>query len=425
MKFILFFILPLIYALDDFFIGVSTSSFQIEGQLPGITIWDKFLSERPYLTPVGNATNHFLLFKEDVKMMYDLGIKHYRFSISWTRIMPYEWNVIDKDGIQFYHNLLDELHKYNITPYVTLYHWDEPAYLYPSWTRPEMVEYFLNYSKLMFKEYDSKVKHWMTINEPLTTANQGYGNGGFAPGIKNQQILAGHHQLLAHAHVGYYYKTHYNGSIGIPINSNWYEPIDQYSWQQANNQLQWNLGWFAQPLFTGQYPDIMKESTTPFTPEEQHMLMNSYDFFALNHYTTYYVNQYGQGSTDPSWTPAQSSWLFDAPIGMNRVLHYISENYNNTLPIYITECGFSMRNDRQDDVDRIHYLSGYLNETIKCIDDGINVKGFFVWSFLDNFEWASGYNEKFGIVYVDRNTFKRTPKNSAYMIKNRILTSHQ
>lgn len=419
MKFLLYFILPLIYAIDDFFTGVSTSALQTEGNLPGISVWDKFISDRPYLTPVGNATNSFYLYKKDIKLMYDLGIRHYRFSISWTRIMPNKLNEIDPKGIQFYHNVLDELHKYNITPYVTIYHWDEPQYLYPSWINPKMVDYFVNYSKILFQEYNHKVKFWMTINEPLTTANQGYGDGSFAPGITNSKYIAGHHQLLAHAYVADFYKKHYKGKIGIAINSNWYEPTDNNAVGQAHDALMYNFGWFAEPLFKGEYPDVLKGVAPQFLPKEKQLLMNSYDFFALNHYTTYLINDNGQYSTDWSWPSAQSNWLFDVPWGINRILHAISQ-YNSTLPIYVTEFGFSMKNDQHNDVDRIHYLSGYINETKKAVKEGINVKGIFVWSFLDNFEWASGYREKFGIVYVDRNTYERIPKKSAYFIQSLI-----
>ena len=143
------------------FIGTATSSYQIEGHTPGISIWDTFTQSRN-LELVGNATNHYLLYKDDVKLMYDLNFRNYRFSISWTRIMPYKFNETDPTGIQFYHDLLDELHKYNITPYLTLYHWDLPEYLSPGWTNSQIVEQFLTYSKLMFKEYDSKVQYWIT-----------------------------------------------------------------------------------------------------------------------------------------------------------------------------------------------------------------------------------------------------------------------
>jgi beta-glucosidase len=349
--------------------------------------------------------------------MYDLGIRNYRFSISWTRIMPYNLNYINEEGIEFYHNLLDELYDYNITPYVTLYNWDLPNYLSPGWIYSNITDFFLEYSKIIFREYHYKVKFWITINEPLTTALQGYGSGIFAPGLENLQYLAGHYQLLAHGKVAKYYKENYNGKIGITLNSNWYEPkdTDPKSIENACKETIKNLGWFADPLFFGKYPDEIAQLTPAFTQDEQNMLKNSSDFLGLNHYTSYYVDYEGHITVDPTWTVAQSNWLYNAPFGMSKILHFIKVRYGN-IPVYITECGFSMRRDNLIDIDRISYLSGYLKEAERCEKEGLNVKAFFMWSFLDNFEWASGYNETFGIVYVDRETFERKPKLSAYLI---------
>jgi beta-glucosidase/6-phospho-beta-glucosidase/beta-galactosidase len=403
-------------------IGSATSAYQIEGHLPGVSIWDTF-TQIKNLQPVGNASNHYLLYKDDVKLMYDLNLRNYRFSISWTRIMPHKWNVIDNNGIQFYHNLLDELSLYNITPYVTLYHWDLPEYLSPGWINPEIVEYFLNYSKIIFSEYDSKVKFWMTINEPLTTSLQGYETGEFAPGLRSLKYLSGHYQLLAHAYVASFYKEHYNGKIGIVLNANWFIPKNNntLSHQKAHIALMKNFGWFADPIFFGNYPkEILEDAGNtlpPFTEEEKLMLASSSDFLGLNHYTSYYIDEKGDISVDPNWTRAQSSWLYSVPYGMYKILHFIKDRYGN-IPIYITECGFSMKSDTHLDVDRIQYLTGYLSQVIKSEKEGVNVKIFFVWSLLDNFEWASGYNETFGIVYVDNinKNYTRIPKKSALIL---------
>jgi len=410
---------------NAYFIGSSTSAYQIEGHQPGICIWDKF-TKTHNLKQVGNATNHYLLYKNDVKLMYDLNFRNYRFSMSWTRIMPYKWNEINDEGIQFYHNLLDELKVNNITPFVTMYHWELPNYIQEEiggWSSPNIIEYFFNYSKILFNEYNNKVNYWITINEPLTTSKQGYGEGTFAPGIKseNEMYLSGHYQLLSHAYVANYYKRNYNGKIGIAINSNWYEPKDNNSKIEANKELMRNLGWFAEPLFFGEYPDVIKNKTPKFTDYQKILLINSLDFFGLNHYTTYYVDSIGEMSEDPLWLHGQSNWLYAVPLGMNRILNFIKNRYGS-IPIYITECGFSMRNDNYYDTDRIHYLAGYLFETIKAINTGINVKGFFIWSFLDNFEWASGYNETFGIVEVNMTTCERKPKKSALIMSNLIDT---
>jgi len=415
---------------ESFFIGTSTSAYQIEGSQPGVSIWDRFTEERN-LQPVGNATNHYHLYKEDIKLMSALGFKHYRMSISWTRIMPYRWGEINQEGIQFYHNIFDELLVFNITPFVTIYHWELPDYIQQEiggWSDPRIVGYYMNYSKVLFNEYGERVKYWITINEPLTTSIQGYGTGTFAPGIRSvsEQYLSGHYQLLAHAHVANYYRLTYGekGSIGIAINSNWYEPVDidnERSVSIAKSEVMKNLGWFTDPLFFGRYPKELDGLVPEFTLSERILLENSIDFFGLNHYTSYQVNSQGEITVDHKWVQAQSTWLFDVPFGIYNILAFIKDRYGD-IPIYITESGFSMKNDTINDIDRINYLNKYILETLKCIDDKqVNVKGFFVWSFLDNFEWSSGYNETFGIVYVNRTDFQRIPKNSALILRDYMI----
>lgn len=412
-----------------FFIGTSTSAYQIEGHQPGLCIWDSFTKNRN-LEPVGNATNHYLLYKEDIKLIHDLGFRDYRMSISWTRIMPNRMGEINMEGIQFYNNIFDELERYNITPYVTIYHWELPEYVQQEiggWSDPRIIEYYTNYSKILFDEYAHRIRYWITINEPLTTSIQGYGTGTFAPGIKSEreQFLSAHYQLLAHAHVANYYRLTYGdyGSIGIAINSNWYEPIDinnQLSVIIAKREVMKNLGWFTDPLFFGKYPNELNGLVPEFTLSEKILLRNSIDFFGLNHYTSYLINNKGEITVDPNWVQATSTWLYDVPFGIYNILAFIKDRYGD-IPIYITESGFSMKNDTINDIDRINYLNNYILETLKCIDEKkVNVKGFFVWSLLDNFEWSSGYNETFGIIYVNRTDYSRIPKNSALLLRDYI-----
>ena len=413
------------FANNDFFIGTATSSYQIEGHNIGETIWDKFTTERN-LHPVGNATNFYLNYKNDIKMMNQLGFKHFRLSISWTRIMPFEWGEINKEGIKFYHNVIDTCLAYNITPYVTLYHWDLPQYIddeFDGWLDISIVPLFLEYSKLMFREYGFKVKHWMTINEPLTTSNQGYGpTCNFAPGKCSNQnrYVSARNQLLAHAMVGNYYKHHYDGEIGIVLNSNWIEAMNPQSEYHAKFQMDDSLGLFLEPLLNGTFPKSIEHRVTPFSSRQIEILKDSYTFIGINHYTTYIVNELGQISTSPDWFQAQSTWLYDAPRGISELMYYLRDYYHINFPILITECGFSQKNDSLVDFERVHYLSGYINQIMDCRKNGMtNIEGFFIWSLLDNFEWASGYNETFGIVHVDfEKNYKRTPKLSAQFMKS-------
>lgn len=417
------FLLPSV--VSSMFIGAATSSLQIEGHNNGKTIWDDFLNEHNY-HPINNASNHFLQYEQDFQLLKDMGSTDYRFSISWSRIMPNHWLEIDPEGIQFYHNIIDTLLSLNITPYVTLYHWELPHYLNTEeingWLDSRIIYYFLDYSILMFEEYGDKVKHWMTINEPLTTSLQGYGETcSFAP-LKcsfENQYLSAHNQLLAHAHVGHYYRTHYLGDIGLVINSNWFEPTNEFAITYAQEWMEKTLGWFLHPIIYGQYPPSLTNFTTTFTEQEKLLLLNSYTFVGINHYTSYYVNENNHIRTDPNWLQSKASWLYVTPFGIRKLFQYIRDYYNITIPIYITECGMPQVKDPILDLDRVYYLSSYLYEIQQLNYE--NIKGFFVWSLLDNFEWTQGYNESFGIINVDyENNYTRTPKLSYYFLKNYI-----
>lgn len=419
---ILVFLVNLPSIVNSLFIGAATSSYQIEGHNKGVTIWDEFTFEHN-LQSVNNASNHYLQYKEDIKLLSEMGSKHYRFSISWSRIMPYYWNGIDEEAIDFYHNVIDECLCYNITPYVTLYHWDLPYYLNTEsingWLDENIIYYFKQYSILMFEEYGNKVKNWMTINEPLTTSRQGYGmDCSFAPykcSIENQFISA-HYQLLAHAHVGYYYLNNYNGDIGLVMNTNWFEPKNANSVNNSNLLMDENLGWFLEPLLNGTYPACLDNFTQSFTFHERNLLKNSFTFLGINHYTTYYINENKEISVDPNWITTNASWLYNVPFGARKVFNYINDRYCDNIPIYITECGMPQLREGLMDIERVSYLSSYIFEIMNSYNK--NIKGFFTWSLLDNFEWARGYNETYGIINIDyENNYKREPKLSYYWLQ--------
>jgi beta-glucosidase len=417
---------------SSFFLGVATSAYQVEGYNPGISIWDVYTREH-FLHNVENATDHFHRFREDIKNMYDLGFRNYRFSISWTLIMPRKMRIVDPAGVRFYHEMIDECLRWNITPYITLYHWDLPQYIdddYNGWLNRDIVDLFLQYSQVVFREYAGKVHHWITINEPLTTSIQGYGIGcNFAPGKCSSPrnfYLSVRYQLLAHAEVACYYKQNYgDGDIAIVLNSNWVESLNAgKAREQSMLAMDRMLGIFLEPILYGRYPASLENETMPFTENEQEKLRSSFTYLAINHYTSFYVDENGTTSINSEWPHAKSSWLYDAPFGIQKLMYYLRDHYHvsNEVPIIITECGFSQRNDGIVDLERTHYLLGYLAAVQECREEGgmTNIEGFFVWSFLDNFEWASGYNETFGIVYVDRrnNSYARQNKLSANVLKN-------
>ena len=444
----------------DFVWGTATSAYQIEGGYnadgKGPSIWDAFctIPNRIKNSESGNvAIDHYSRFREDVQLLKSQGFKAYRFSIAWTRILPEGKGEVNEAGIQFYSDLIDELLTNDIEPWVTLYHWDLPLALQmegDGWLNPEIIEHFTEYARLCFDRFGDRVKHWISLNEPWVVAILGYGQGVFAPGrtSNTEPYLAAHHLLLAHANAVQVYRSefgHQNGQIGISNNCDWREPLTNKpeDIEAAQRALLFFLGWFADPIYLGDYPQVMKdrlsERLPKFTEAEKKLLKDSSDFFGLNHYTTMYAadedlsesdaNVYGNGglsedqdvalSHDESWELTSFNWAV-VPWGCKKMLHWIRERYGNP-PIIITENGFACDDTLQDgtvdDADRARYFKSYLEACHEAIQEGVALKGFFAWSMFDNFEWASGYSVRFGINYVDYNTLQRVPKTSAKWFK--------
>ncbi len=450
---------------SNFIWGAATSAYQIEGAYnadgKGESIWDKFCNIPGNIKHNDHgkiACNHYYCYKEDVAIMKNLGIKHYRFSISWSRILPYGSGEENIAGITFYNNLISELLAAGIQPWVTLYHWDLPNVLEESingWQGgAKIVQAFVNYSDTCFKHFGDRVKNWITINESWVVAILGYGHGVFAPGkiSKDYPYQVGHNLLLAHAYAVQLYRTKYQplqkGQIGITNNCDWREPLTKspFDVAAAERALQFFLGWFADPVYFGDYPQIMKDRLgnrlPQFTNAEKELLKGSTDFFGLNHYTTMYAADssgvngagtvYGNGglsedqdvilSVNNDWGLTDMHWAI-VPWGLKKLLHWINNRYNNP-PIFITEngCAFNddLENNTMNDKRRIEFFEGYLKAMHEAITEGVNVQGYFIWSLLDNFEWALGYDKQFGIIHVDLKTQVRTLKASAYWYKNVI-----
>ncbi|WP_411032189.1 GH1 family beta-glucosidase [Spongiimicrobium sp. 3-5] len=449
----------------DFIWGSATSSYQIEGAASeggrAWSIWDAFAHtpDRTANNEHGDmACDHYHRYKEDVKLMADLGLKAYRFSISWSRIQPDGQGAVNEEGIQFYSDLIDELLKYNITPWVTLYHWDLPLALHTEkdgWLNPEIADYFGTYADICFSRFGDRVKNWITLNEPWVVSILGYADGVFAPGrkSKDEPYLVAHQLLRSHGKAVKIYREKYEktqqGTIGITNNCDWREPLTDTPEDVAAAQkaLEFFLGWFADPIYFGDYPKSMRDKLgdrlPKFSEEDKEMLLGSSDFFGLNHYTTLYAadapsgpaaenNVYGNGgifedqrvalSADPEWKTTAMQWPV-APWGCQKLLEWIKDRYQNP-PLYITENGCAYNdeivNGEIKDTERLDFLNGYLSACHKAIGNGVNLKGYFVWSFMDNFEWALGYSKRFGIHYMDYETLERTPKNSALWFKEVI-----
>lgn len=448
---------------EDFIWGTATSSYQIEGAAnidgKGPSIWDAFCSipGKIQKNDTGDiACDHYHKFKEDIQLMKNMGVKAYRFSIAWARIMPTGKDTVNEKGIQFYSDLIDELLKAGIEPWVTLYHWDLPLALQmenDGWLGDSISDHFSAYANLCFDRFGDRVKNWITLNEPWVVAILGYGQGVFAPGrISNSEpYLAAHNLILAHAKAVKLYRhnySHQKGQIGISNNCDWREPLtdSEQDKEAAERALQFFLSWFADPIYKGDYPKVMKERLgdrlPEFTETEKEMIKGSSDFFGLNHYTTMYASHsdgndaeesvYGNGgisedqdvnlSLDKNWDLTLMQWAV-VPWGCHKLLKWISERYDYPN-IYITENGCAYPDElidgKVDDQKRLDFYKGYLQACSQAIKEGVQLKGYFAWSFMDNFEWASGYEKRFGLHYVDFDTLERIPKKSALWFKEVI-----
>ncbi len=442
---------------DGFTWGSATSSYQIEGAWneggKGLSIWDAFVRtpKKVYEGHTGDrACDHYHRFREDVELMADMGLQAYRFSISWPRIQPAGYGEPNPEGIRFYSELIDALLERGIEPWVTLYHWDLPLALqmeHDGWLGDEIVKSFVRYAEICFEHFGDRVKHWITLNEPWVVAVFGYGKGVFAPGrvSRSEPYRAAHNLLRAHAHAVDAYRREFRdeqeGVIGITNNCDWREPLSDTLEDRAAAQtaLEFFLGWFADPIYLGDYPETMRmrvdERLPKFSLEDRYLLKDSSDFFGLNHYTTMYVSRPDPGeeveeevyansgiaedqdvrlSIDPEWDKTDFGWSV-VPWGCRKLLQWVDERYNKP-PIYLTENGCSYLDSLEDgavkDERRIAYLEAYLGACHDAIDENVDLRGYFLWSLMDNFEWAHGYSQRFGIHHVDFDTLERIPKAS-------------
>ncbi len=444
---------------DNFLWGAATAAYQIEGAWAtdgrGPSIWDAF-SHTPGKTHEGDtgdvACDHYHRIEEDVALMRKLGLKCYRFSISWSRIMPQGRGEVNEKGIAFYNKLINTLVANDIEPWVTLFHWDLPLALQMEMDgllNPEIAHEFANYGRLCFERFGDRVKNWITLNEPWCSAFLGHGNGYFAPGrvSDTEPYIAAHNLLRAHAYIVDIYRREFQpaqeGQIGITNNCDWREPLTDSAEDKAAAQraLEFFLGWFADPVYFGDYPASMRERVGERLPEfsekDAALLKGSSDFFGLNHYTTMMAAQpseeisgmgdiKGNGglsadqqvalSDDPSWEKTDMGWNI-VPWGCRKLLEWIDERYDHP-PIYITENGCAMpgeddKNVALNDLKRRDFLKSYLEACHEAIDNGVDLRGYMTWSLLDNFEWALGYSRRFGLHWVDYKTGERAAKISA------------
>ncbi|KAJ7982476.1 Beta-glucosidase [Quillaja saponaria] len=473
-----------------FIFGTASSAYQYEGAASkggrGSSIWDTYTHKYPEkIADRSNgdvAVDHYNRYKEDVAIMKNMNWDAYRFSISWSRILPKGKldGGINREGIEYYNNLINDLIANDLQPFVTLFHWDVPQALedeYGGFLSPNIVNDFRDFAELCFKEFGDRVMKWITLNEPWSFSMGGYAGNGRpqAPGCcsdwqslnctggdsRTEPYLVSHHQLLAHSAAVKLYKANYQtlqrGFIGITLTSHWFEPLtnDILDRDAQGRALDFMFGWFMEPLTKGDYPYSMRylvgNRLPKFSKEESELLKQSFDFIGLNYYTANYVShapylrnssQLGIQTDSLAKLSTQrngmeigprfgSNWLYVYPRGFRNLLLYTKRKYNNPI-LYITENGVAEKNDPSlsleealMDTYRIDYYYRHLYYLLSAIKNGANVKGYFAWSLLDNFEWSSGYDERFGINFVDyKHGLKRHAKLSSYWFTN-FLRRHE
>ncbi|KAJ7201376.1 beta-glucosidase, partial [Mycena pura] len=452
----------------NFLWGFATASFQIEGSTDvdgrGKCIWDDF-SRLPGKTRDGRngdeATDSYKLWRDDIALLKQYGVKTYRFSLSWSRIIPLGGrnDPVNPKGIEFYSKFIDALLANNIIPFVTLYHWDLPQGLhdrYGGWlNKDEIVQDYQHYARVCFDAFGDRVKYWLTINEPWCISILGYGRGVFAPGRSSDRTrspegdsstepwIVGHNAILSHAHAVKVYREEFKhkqgGQIGITLNGDWAMPYDDSpeNVEAAQRALD-------DPIYLGHYPPYMQQMLgnrlPQFTAAEMAVVKGSADFYGMNTYTTNLCRAGGedefQGLVDYTFTrpdgsqlgtQAHCAWLQDYPDGFRSLLNYLWKKYR--LPIYVTENGFAVKDESDmpvnvavKDTDRVNYYRGVTAALQAAInEDGVDVRCYLAWSLLDNFEWADGYITRFGVTYVDYDTQQRIPKESASFVSKWFL----
>ena len=428
----------------NFLWDTATSAFQIEGAAAkdgkGPSIWDDFCAI-PGKTANGDtgevACDHYSRYPEDLALLQRLNLNAYRFSISWPRVLPLGRGPANEPGWDFYDRLVDGLCAAGIEPFATLYHWDLPTALQTElagWAHPDLPHLFADYAALAFDRLGDRVRYWLTLNEPWCVAQDGYIRGYHAPGFKDRALgyRVGHNLLRAHAYAVARYRAgqHNRGAISFALNAAYTFPASDTSADAAaaeRSMLNFG-GWFGDPPYSGDYPAELRARLGPllpdFTPADSNLLKRSIDFIALNYYASDMVRHApGAGPLELQLVPQPErahttmGWPI-VPEGLHRLLHWLSTRYPG-LPIYVTENGAAL-NDQADedgfvnDPERIAYLREHIAAARAALHEGVDLRGYFVWSLLDNLEWTHGFRQLFGLVRCDRQTLRRTIKASGH-----------
>lgn len=444
---------------DDFVWGVASSAYQVEGTDSGDgrgkCVWDTF-TEAGRIYEHQNAytsCDHMHRYKDDYALMKNLGIKAYRFSMNWARILPEGVGRVNEKAIAMYRDMILSMKENGITPYITLFHWEFPQALEDlgGWRNPKVVEWFGEYAKVVAENFSDICEYFITINEPQCVVGLGHLSGVHAPGVKRsveETFLIAHHLLMAHGQAVKMLRKYAvrpiqigyapTGGVAYPYTDSpedieaarkvyfgFYNPMDNWTW---------NVSWFSDPVFLGHYPEEGVKKFAEYLPEiteaDMELIHQPIDFMGQNIYNGYYVRAGADGEPEfvdrePGFPKTGCGWPV-TPKAFYYGIKFLTERY--PLPLYITENGMSCHDDvsadgRVHDPNRISFLDSYISAMQQATDEGADVRGYFLWTFLDNFEWTEGYKERFGIVYVDYKTQKRIVKDSAFWYQKVIETN--
>ncbi|KAL1567139.1 beta-glucosidase [Salvia divinorum] len=455
----------------------SSTQEQVEGAVlevgRSLSNWDIFSHIEGNVADGSNAyiaDDHYHRYLEDIEIMHSLGLTAYRFSISWSRILPRGRDgPVNKIAVQFYRKIIYNLLTKGIHPFVTLFHFEYPQELedrFGGWISPLMQEEYLHFAEICFTYFGDQVKYWITINEPNLFSEMAYERANYPPARCSppfgncisgnsdvEPLIVVHNMLLAHAKAAKLYRERFkskvDGVLSIAVCAFMYVPMtdDEKDKAAADRALAFNVAWTLDPLVFGDYPPEMRSIHGPelprFSAEERVLLRDSIDFIGINHYGTLYAKDcthsicvcnisscvqgsdrairgfaYTGGERDgvPIGKRTGMPRFFVVPRGMEEIVQYLKDRYNNKTMV-ITENGYASpgneENDFVHDENRIQYHQSYLTYLAQSMRKGADVQGYFVWSLIDNFEWASGYGPKFGLYHIDRPTLNRIPKNSA------------
>lgn len=444
---------------ENFIWGAATAAYQIEGAWAddgkGESVWD-MLAHQPGKVFEGHtgdtACDHYHRSAEDVALMREMKLKAYRLSLSWPRIMPSGTGEVNRKGLDFYDRLVDSLLAAGIAPWATLFHWDYPYALFQrgGWLHPDSPKWFADYTAVVVDRLSDRVAHWITLNEPQCFIGMGHYSGEHAPGLKlglRETLLATHHTLLAHGHAVQVIRAHSKQPAQVgwaPVGAGYYPATDSQEDQTAAWRAMesvypdglWNTVWWADPVVLGGYPEeglrVYGKAVPKFTESEMQTMCQPLDFYGCNVYSSGKVKAGPDGAPvgdkhAPGFPHTHFQWAL-TPEALYWTPRFLHDRYK--LPIVVTENGLSCADwvsldGGVHDPARIDFLRRYLLALHRAIQEGADVRGYFQWSLMDNFEWAEGYKHRFGLIHVDFATLQRTLKDSAHWYRKVIETNGQ